>query len=95
MSSDGSRDYSHVSSAYQSINFRKDKEERAKWADRNLPSTQFYDAVSKENGVKSGPCWLERGFNDSGDESVRYACVARISFGCEADLKLCDTYRHI
>lgn len=72
ISSDGSRDYSHASSAYQSINFRKDKEERAKWADHHLPTTQLYDGVSKENAVKTGPCWLERGFIDSGDESVRY-----------------------
>lgn len=49
---------------------RKDKEERAKWGDRN---NHFYDTVSKESSVKSdGPCWLERGFVDSGDDaSVR------------------------
>lgn len=49
---------------------RKDKEERAKWGDRN---SHLYDSISKESSVKSdGPCWLERGFADSGDESVRY-----------------------
>lgn len=49
---------------------RKDKEERAKWGDRN---NHLYDSISKESSVKSmdGPCWLERGFADSGDESVR------------------------
>lgn len=48
---------------------RKDKEERAKWGDRN---SHLYDSISKESSVKSdGPCWLERGFADSGDESVR------------------------
>lgn len=50
--------------------YRKEKEERAKWGDRN---THLYDSVSKESSsVKSdGPCWLERSFADSGDESVK------------------------
>lgn len=50
---------------------RKEKEERAKWGDRN---SHLYDSVSKESNssVKSdGPCWLERSLADSGDESVK------------------------
>lgn len=62
-----SQQYSRIPSYAPS---RKDKEERAKWVDRN---NHFYDCISKESSVKSdGPCWLERGFIDSGDESVRY-----------------------
>ncbi|XP_031632569.1 uncharacterized protein LOC116346573 [Contarinia nasturtii] len=60
------RNYSRLSSCPPS---RKEKEERAKWGDRN---SHLYDTVSKESSIKSdGPCWLERGFVDSGDESVR------------------------
>lgn len=59
---------------YLSVNhplYRKEKEERAKWDDRN---SHLYDSVSKESGssIKSdGPCWLERNLADSGDESVK------------------------
>lgn len=60
------QNYSRFSSCPPS---HKEKEERAKWGDRN---NHMYDSVSKESSIKSdGPCWLERGFVDSGDESVR------------------------
>lgn len=62
-SSDCSRQYLN----YQQNNgYRKEKEVRAKWNDYNV-----YEPVTKEKSLKSGPCWLEKGFPDSGDESVR------------------------
>lgn len=49
---------------------RKDKDERAKWGHR---AAHVYDNISKESSIRStdGPCWLDKGFIDSGDESVR------------------------
>lgn len=60
------RNYSRVPSYPPN---RTDRVERAKWGDR---TSHLYDGLSKEGTVKSdGPVWLERGFVDSGDESVR------------------------
>lgn len=69
-SSDGSRDYS-VLSSYPDTGMRKDKEERAKWGDRGVTVGHFYDPIAKDDVVKPGPGWLEKGFQDSEDESVR------------------------
>lgn len=65
-SSECSRQYAKYSNYQGNNEYRKEKEVRAKWNDSNI-----YEPISKEKNFKSGPCWLEKGLPDSGDESVR------------------------